>query len=489
VDGRFLFRDVPSGQYLLTVVREGIKLQVPVSIVGNQPARGLTLEVKSEPAITGTVFHPTGERAAATRVQAYRTVHTPLGPRMQSVMSVATDDLGEFRLFRLRHGEYHLSAGYSDRERRVVTQGLRLTPNLSKPDEGFPTIFYSDEYTLFQSHKVRLNRDTDSTGIQIFLKDGPRYSLNVTLVPEGSCARVAVVAEGAYVTNADFANNVCGSTRLTGLSEGTYLLLATNDLLASDVVRATTVNSSTEVKVVLQPTVSISGRMTGNAVAGRGGPRGFPGAPVAPGGRGLPPGTPVISNVRLSRNSSEISQDLDVPIAADGAFIFPAVGPGSYDVSIQPLPDRAYVRSVAYGLLDALFTPITVNGATPVNRLTIDLAQSNATAEGIVVDRGGRPVPGAEVVLVPRGNRRRADRFLITTADAGGNFRLAGIPAMDYAVLAFEDIEPQAYFVFVYDNGAFNRYTVTAQTLSSGASNNQLRLVAIPAEETAGGIR
>ena len=60
---------------------------------------------------------------------------------------------------------------------------------------------------------------------------------------------------------------------------------------------------------------------------------------------------------------------------------------------------------------------------------------------------------------------------------------------MDYAVLAFEDIEPQAYFVFAYDTAAFNRYTVTAQTLNSGASNNQLRLVAIPAEETAGGIR
>ncbi len=35
----------------------------------------------------------------------------------------------------------------------------------------------------------------------------------------------------------------------------------------------------------------------------------------------------------------------------------------------------------------------------------------------------------------------------------------------------------------------FNRYTVTAQTLNSGTSNNQLRLVAIPSEETAGGIR
>jgi hypothetical protein len=59
---------------------------------------------------------------------------------------------------------------------------------------------------------------------------------------------------------------------------------------------------------------------------------------------------------------------------------------------------------------------------------------------------------------------------------------------MDYALLAFEDIEPGAYFVFSYDTAAFNRYSVPAQTLNSGTSNTQLRLVAIPAEETAGGI-
>src|SRR5678816_2554272 len=70
-DGRFVFRDVQPGQYVLTVVRDGIKLQVPVTLSGGQPVLSVTIEVKSPPAITGTVFHPTGERAAATRVQAF----------------------------------------------------------------------------------------------------------------------------------------------------------------------------------------------------------------------------------------------------------------------------------------------------------------------------------------------------------------------------------------------------------------------------------
>ena len=145
--------------------------------------------------------------------------------------------------------------------------------------------------------------------------------------------------------------------------------------------------------------------------------------------------------------------------------------------------------SITYGPFDSLYSPIVIDNVVQTGRLNIELSQSNATAEGIVVDRIGRPVPGAEVVLVPRGNRRRADRYLATTADAGGNFRLTGIPAADYALLAFEDIEPQEYLVFAYNAAAFTRYTINAHTLNSGASDAQLRLVAIPAEETAGGIR
>jgi hypothetical protein len=407
-------------------------------------------------------------------------------------MSAATDDLGDFRLFWLRHGEYRVSASYSDRDQRVALPGLRLTPNLSKPDDGLPPIYYPGEDTLFQSQKVRLSRDTDSTGMQIFLRDGPRYTINLILVPEGVCARVAVVAEGAVVTNTDFVNNVCGSARLTGLSQGTYFILAANDVLASDAVRVTTVNINTEAKVVLQPSVSISGRVAGNIPgAGRGGPggRGFPtiGLPL-PGGRGAPPGSRADPKVRLSRNSLEISQEFDSPIAADGTFMIPGLGPGSYDVSVQRFPENWYIRAITYGPFDSLFTPININNGTPVNQLNIDLSQSNAIAAGIVVDRVGRPVPGAEVVLVPKGNRRRADRYRAATADAGGNFRITGIPSMDYAVLAFEDIEPQSYFVFGYDDAAYNRYTTAAPTLPALTGNLEFRLVAIPAEETAGGI-
>ncbi|HET9216335.1 MAG TPA: carboxypeptidase-like regulatory domain-containing protein [Terriglobia bacterium] len=64
------------GDYALTVVRDGIKLQVPVIITRVARLENVTLEVKPPPPIVGTVFDPNGERVAATHVQAFRTVHT-----------------------------------------------------------------------------------------------------------------------------------------------------------------------------------------------------------------------------------------------------------------------------------------------------------------------------------------------------------------------------------------------------------------------------
>jgi len=467
-EGRFLFQNLQPGDYALTVVRDGIKVQVPVNLTRTQRSETYTIEVKSAPAIAGTVFDPNGERVAAAHMQAFRTVYTPLGRRMRSVMSVLSDDLGEFRLFWLRAGEYYISASLNDREQRLAAQGIRLTPNVSKPDEGFPTIFFGEGYNPSDSQAVRVGRNTDATRVQIFLKDGPRYTISGQLFPEGVCARVAIAQEGGFLnTDAERAPKVCGSFRITGLSRGTYLILATNDILASEAIRVTTVNPVSEVKVPMVQTVNIPGRVSGL------------------------PATGVLGiYVRLSRNSSDVTQETDAPVAADGSFTIPGVGPGVYDVSMPLLPAKTYIASVTNRGRDGLLAPVYVDSSF-VGRIDIQLFPSAATASGVVLDRAGRAVPGAEVVLVPRDirSRLRGDRYLATTADAGGNFRIEGIPSIDYAVLAFEDIEPGAYFAFAYDAALHGRHTINATILTAGSSNNKLQLVAIPAADTAGGIR
>jgi hypothetical protein len=467
--GRFLFPNVSPGQYAITVVHDGVKTQIPLVLTAAQRFESVTVEVKPAPAISGTVFDPNGERVAGARVQALRTVYSFSGPRVQSILSVVTDDLGEFRLFRLRPGEYYVSATLNDREQRIVTSGLRLTPNLSKPDNRFPSIFFGGGYTPYQSQKLRLVPDSDTAGVQIFLKEGPqlRISGELVTVPPGLCARMAVVPEGGLVnTETDFVENVCGSFQIRGLSPGTYSILAVGQGMASNVVRVALSNGDAEgVKVTMVNTADINGRVAGGT------------APMPP-----------VTRVTLSRSSRDVSQRIETPVAQDGTFLVRNVGPGEYDVFIEPLPEKSFIRAITYSARDALMTPIHVDAGV-LGRLDIQLSSNSLTAEGIVVDRSSRPVPGAEVVLVPRGFRTRADRYLMATADGGGNFRVAGIPPENYVIFAFEDLEPQAYFAFANDSALLARYTARGQILDAAGVSQQLRLIAIPATDTAGGVR
>jgi hypothetical protein len=384
------------------------------------------------------------------------------------MLSVLTDDLGDFRLYWLRPGEYYVAASFNDRDRRTASMGLRLTHNLSPPDDGYPTIYFGGGYSPFESERVRLSQDTDASGVRVFLKDGQRFDLPIKLVsPEATtCARVAVVPEGGFVTDTDFVSNACGAVKIKGLSRGNYVVLAINELYASDVTRVTIADRDPEeVSVTLVRTVSISGRVSNHPS----------------------PGT---ARVRLSRSSRDISQEIEASVGADGRFTFASVGPGSYDILADPLPENLFISSLTYRRVNTMNFPIRVDAAPP-GAIEIGLARSDVVVQGVVIDRALRPVPGSEIVLVPwTGSSPRMGRYLTTTADAGGSFKVTGVPpGGTYLVFAFEDIEPGAYYAFSNNLALLNRYASNGQGWNPTSSAESLRLFAIPAAQTAGGIR
>jgi hypothetical protein len=305
--------------------------------------------------------------------------------------------------------------------------------------------------------------------VKLFIRDGPRFTIVGELISPGgsACARVAIVPVGGFVTDSDFVTEACGSFRLRGLSPGTYAILAANDALAlaSDVTRVSIVDRDREVKVTLSDTATISGRVMD--------------LPLRTGSR-----------VRLSRRSTDISQEIETALESNGSFIFPSVGPGNYDVSLEPLPDRTFISSIFYRARESLNTPIRVDSGGQ-NSLNIQLLRSDREAEGVVVDRSLRPVPGAQIVLVPRTLSPRSDRYLTSVADAGGNFKITGIPAdiRNYMILAFEEIGPGAQYAFFYDPNVLMQYASSGQSLDAAAAGTPLRLFAIPAADTAGGLR
>lgn len=497
MDGRFVFTGVPAGQYTVIVIHDRIKAIVPVSLGERQGLEGVLVVVNPAPAITGTVFNPFGQRLASARVDAYRTVYRPAGAHLRLVKSIMTDDFGAFRLYRLPPGEHYVSANYSERAQRSGGSAYRWSPNVSNADDGFPTLYFGDGYNATQSQKIALGQ-ADSSGVSIFFKDGPRYSVSGRMVgPEGDvCGRLAIVPDGGIVDSEnDFATGACGRFIVKGLSPGLHVLFAVGRGFASDAIRIDIPDRDvTDLTVTMERTVTVRGRVTVEAAS--------PSAPAAPapGGRGR--GTispfpipfspfataPPRRRVVLWRSSNEITQKIQADIDADGRFEIPEVGPGFFDVFIDPLSDGMFVRGIQQGVQDLMARPSEL--IKNVGEVNIQLSARSATAEGVALDAAGRPVPDAQVALVPTALRNREDRYYSVFADPGGNFRITGIAPGTYIVFAFEDLDVGAYFVTAYDDGVARRWLPRGRQIlfNDGPAGEPLKLSIIPATETVGGV-
>ena len=468
--GAFEFRNVVTGDYVLVVVRDRMQARAPVALSAIPRTETVTVAVKSAPAISGTVFDPFGERQATAQVHAYRTIYRPNGASLLRVMSALTDDNGDFRLFYLQPGSYFVSASVSDRDQRLGSSGLRLTPNLAKADDGFPTLFVGESYSAFRSQRVSLG-DVDQTGVNFSMKAGPRFSVTGRLAGESQtgdvCGKVAILPEGGLLDpDKDFSENVCGSFRVTGLSPGNYVAYAQGTGLASEGMAFTIENQDFDRLIIpMSRTTTVTGRVAWEDSPASG------------------------VRVTLARGSGEIGERLYATSQGNGTFAVQNVGTGFYDVYIEPLPENAFVRSIQYSGTDGLKTAIPFQSGSRTS-LEIRLSLQGSSADGVAVDALARPVPAAEIVLIPEGFRHREDRYLRVAANAVGNFELKGIPPGKYTMFAFEDIEPGAYYAFNYTPGLLDRYVARGQRVEFIEGKSQsLKAIVIPASETKGGLR
>src|SRR5262249_13619370 len=78
--------------------------------------------------------------------------------------------------------------------------------------------------------------------------------------------------------------------------------------------------------------------------------------------------------------------------------------------------------------------------------LEIVLSQNPGQVDGVVVGADLKPVSGVQAVLVPERLQNRLDLYRTAVTNQDGRFTIRGLPPGDYRLLAWEDIEPFAYF-------------------------------------------
>jgi hypothetical protein len=152
-----------------------------------------------------------------------------------------------------------------------------------------------------------------------------------------------------------------------------------------------------------------------------------------------------LGNVRIILQGSEPGSAGGSAVAKpDGSFNLQNLAADSYNLSIFGLPEDSYIKSVRLGDADVTEKPLDWNPGAP-GSLEITLASGSAQLTGTVL-RDQQGAPGAIVVLVPDGERRKLARFYKTAiTDQNGSFSIKSITPGDYRVFAWDELEEGAY--------------------------------------------
>src|SRR5688572_28167199 len=166
-DGRFDLRDMPAGQFRLTISRSGFvtlsygqrrpfEAHVPIDLKQGQRFTA-NVALPRGGAIAGRVYDEGGEPLAAVRVQALRSRVVDGRRRIEPAGPVdLTDDTGAFRLYGLPPADYYVTAS-APRRQIAVPPGAQLERRVPSMDvQATLTTFYPGTASLDEAQRVTL---------------------------------------------------------------------------------------------------------------------------------------------------------------------------------------------------------------------------------------------------------------------------------------------------------------------------------------------
>ena len=420
-EGRFSFVALPAGRFTLTASKPGFasvaygakkpgRQGTPIQLADGQAITNANISLARGGVITGVVVDEYGEPAPNTQVRAYRYVFQNGERTLQQAGQNQTDDRGLYRIFQLLPGEYVVSA--VPRNNVVVEFGTQiqaqiqpLLDQLQAPGAG-ATVVFSGAGGAFDGGRG-----------QAVLDQIQQLRQQLAQQPEQSTAYAPVYYPGTT----------------TPAQAGRIPLDAGQE------------RTGVDFQLQLVPTARVQGRVTG------------PDTTIAPGAQ-------VMLQPARQRDT------LDVPglsrsmtrLAPDGAFTFQSVTPGDYRLMVRvpvrqtdPAGDQnAQVNPAGQGrggrgfggrggpgsITQVLWasTDVSVNGRD-VSDLTLSLQPGLSISGRIAFDASGSQPPSdlsnARIMLIPT-DGDAIGGVAPQTADAGGNFTLAGVAPGHYTLRA-----------------------------------------------------
>jgi hypothetical protein len=436
--GKFHFDKLEPGTYSLYAERTGFLRQeygartsafmgTPLTVRAGEQMSDVSFKLLPQSVIAGRVVNEEGEPVQHAQVMALR--QSGYGGAGAMNMSVATNDIGEFRVADLAPGRYLL---------RVLPQQSMFgaPPPPAQNSEGkrvqsYVPTYYPGVADAAGASPIELGPGQQLTGITVPLQKGWVYRISGRLATRpaaGRMTRVMIMPRQRNPTT--FSSAASGMVKPDGAFEihhvqpGSYYVVAMqNDMTGGrpqPLARAPVDLADQDVEgVVLQPATPVEITGTVRVEADQ---------PVSTAGM----------RIMLTPTEGVPFNASNAAVDEAGNFQLSSVVPDQYYLAFYGTPPSYYVRSARFGNEDALKSGLQVTGG---GKLEIVLALGAATVQG-VAQQEEKPYAGAFVLLAaePFGPQT-AHLRKFASSDQNGRFEFKGVAPGDYRVFAWQ--EPQ----------------------------------------------
>lgn len=436
--GHYELKEVPAGLYRVSATRGGYlatqfgqrragQTGQTVEVRAGQMVDHIDISLPRGGVLAGRIVDELGEPYPGVRVEAQdlryvngRRVPFPAG-------GATTDDLGEFRISGLTPGPYYLMG--SSREtwlgEKKEPYGYAPTYFPGKPPEEAQIVTVEAarertnlDFALSVSRTGRISGTLYSSG------GAPAEAQAISLSRE---IRGTTFIVGGLTTTLNTGRG--GSFEFANVPPGEYLLRASaeNEVAVS---HPTVAGADIEGLVLTRRTGSA---ISGTIVADDGNPPDFQ-----------------ATRLRIDPITIDIDKTLPTPIylaaripKPDWTFTIPNVA-GPYLIRVEGLPSDWMLKTVRLQDRDITDSPIDVpTGDKDISDVELVLTKKTATVSGTVVDRDGKGVPDATVIVFAETADRwgPGSRFVkMARPDANSQFAISGLPGGTYRIIASETI-------------------------------------------------
>ena len=434
-DGHFSLDRLPAAKYQLTASKRGFRtafynehqeFNSAVVTGPDQETDKLTFRLVPGAILHGVITTEGGDPVENARVMLFQKAQTgkPGGSLAQSGTAV-TDDTGAYEFSDLAAGEYRVAVvaepwyalHHASRNRPQAAATLGANDPSAALDVAYPITYFDSTTDEASATRLALTGGT-RVEADITLHAAPALHIEVDTPrrQDGSIARAelrqTIFGNVIGAVSAGFLDAMqTGTTEFNGVAPGHY------ELAQGDPPRVVQMEATASMQV--DPSLGVATTTVRGTLR-------------TPAGSGLAEDC----NLTLDAVDSADHQTPVQSVCLHGAFTFPSVPPGLWQLSAEGAGSQFSIASITEGSRTRAGGLISV-ADRPIS-LIVSVAQGSTRVEGFA-RRDGKGIAGVMIVLVPRDLSAITALARRDQSDSDGSFRLRNVVPGQYALVAIED--------------------------------------------------